>query len=98
MAFERLSRVLPGTIRHAGIEKQVTTVQVVTEAAHILKQLWGPEKAAYLQVLSFSEGVLRIKALAPSAQQEAKMQAVEWQNAINHRLGGKKIHQLLIVT
>jgi hypothetical protein len=94
MPFHSIRRILPSAIRGAGIERQVTAVQVVQEAQAALVRLWGEEKAAYVQAQSFHEGVLKMKALAPAALQELKMIAPRLKNEINRGLGSHTVKDM----
>lgn len=97
MPFEPIRRILPQAIQSAGISRQVTSARVIEEAGQALVRLWGEEKAAYIQIISFQEGILKCKALAPVAMQELKVWEVRFQNEINRVLGSRAIMSIRVV-
>ena len=96
MSFEPIRRILPKAIHNAGITRQVTAVRILDEAGAVVRAFWGEEKAAFIEVVSFHEGVLKINATAPVALQELKLWEVRIQNELNRRLGSKVVRQLKI--
>ncbi len=98
MSFEPIKRILPIAIRMAGIGRQVTAVRVVETAKETLVALWGEEKAAFVEPLSFSGGTLRISTGSGSALQELKLWEIRLLNEINRRLGSKSVVALQFVS
>ena len=94
MAFEAIRKILPASIQHAGISRQITAVRVVEETEAAIKRLWGEEKAAYARVVSFKDGVIKIMALAPVALQELKISTMMIQNEVNRVLGKKVVERI----
>lgn len=97
MALEPIRRLIPGAIRSAGISDQATAARVMYEAQQVILRLWGEEKAAYVRVVSFAEGVLKFASLSGAALQELAMQRVPIQNEINRALGTKVVSQIVSV-
>ncbi|MBP6944548.1 DUF721 domain-containing protein [Patescibacteria group bacterium] len=97
MSLEPIRRFLPRAIQTAGIAEQVTAARVLFEAKQSLVRLWGEEKAAYVEMVSFAEGTLKIASRAGAALQELKMQTVRFQNDVNRVLGGKVVKKILLV-
>ncbi len=97
MPLEPIRRFLPQAIKSAGISRPVMTARVLHEAKQVVHNLWGEEKAAYVEVISFSEGTLKIGSRAPAGLQELKMQTIPIQNEINRVLGSKVIKKMLFV-
>ena len=93
MPFEPIRRILPRAIQDAGISRQVTAARIIEETQDVIRALWGDEKARYVEVVSFHEGVLKIAATAPAALQELKIWEVRLQNEINRRLGYKVVQK-----
>jgi hypothetical protein len=98
MSLEPIRRFLPGAIRSAGISEQATTARVIYESQQAIVRLWGEEKAAYLRIVSFSEGTLKIASSSGAALQELNMQRVRIQNEINRTLGTKVVGKILSVS
>ncbi len=92
-----MSFILPSAIRAAGIEPQITTVQILERFQQLITARWGEERAAYVQPLSFAEGVLRVEVRAPAAAQELKVQAAELKNLLNQKIGRRAVRELLVL-
>ncbi len=97
MPFEPIRRILPKAIQSAGISRQVNAARVIEDATGLIKNLWGEKKAAYVQPVSFSEGVLKIRALAPIALQELRLWETRIQNELNRSLGSAVVKRLQLV-
>lgn len=97
MSFEPIKRILPSALRSAGISKQIEAVRVLAVAQETITALWGEEKAAYIECVSFSGGELKVRASAPAAMQELKVWEVRIKNEINRALGSKVILSLKAV-
>ncbi|MBM3204987.1 DUF721 domain-containing protein [Candidatus Uhrbacteria bacterium] len=97
MSFQPIRRILPKAIQEAGILHQVTAARVVEEATQTLKQLWGAERAVYVQVISFSDGTLKLRSSSGAAIQELKSMEIAFQNELNRRLGSRIIKNLSYV-
>ncbi|MBP7133933.1 DUF721 domain-containing protein [Patescibacteria group bacterium] len=91
MAFQSIKRLIPGAIQAAGLETQITSVQVLQTTTDVLRRLWGEEKAALVEIRSYHEGALRLYTSTPAAAQECKIYEVRLMNEINRALGAKKI-------
>ncbi len=98
MSFEPIRRILPKAIQTAGIARQVNAARVVEEAATLVRNAWGEERAAYVRIVSFSDGVLKICALAPIALQELKLWEIRLQNDLNRLLGGPIVKRLQFIS
>ena len=94
MPFEPIRRILPQAIRQAGIQKQVTAVNVVELAQTTMLALWGAEQAGLLYVRGFSAGELRIETTSPSASQHLRIESIRLQNELNRRLGKKEVTKI----
>lgn len=95
MAFQPIRRLLPGAIRQAGIDEQVSSVRVLVLAKETLEKFWGQEKANYIEWISFKEGTLKIRAHAPAAKQELKAWEVRFMNELNRALGAKRVTKIM---
>lgn len=98
MSFEPISRYLPRAIQNAGIVKQVTAAQVLEKTKKLIERLWGGEKSGYTQVISFSDGTLKIQAKAPAAAQELKLWQTRLINDLNRELGSKMVRSLQVIS
>ena len=97
-SFQPIRTILPQAIQQAGIGRQVTAARVVQEAQEAIHRLWGEERARYITIVSFKEGMIKISATAPAAAQEIKSVVVQLQNEINRALGSKIVQQIQVVT
>lgn len=97
MALEPIRRLIPGAIRSAGISNQATAARAMYEAQQAILRLWGEEKAAYVHIVSFAEGALKIRSHSGAALQELTMQRVHIQNEINRALGTKIVNRIVCV-
>lgn len=95
MAFQPIRRLLSESIRQAGIDEQVSSVRVLAVAKETLEKFWGPEKAAYIEWISYKDGVIRFRSCAPAAKQELKAWEVRFLNELNRCLGTKKVIKLM---
>ncbi len=95
MAFQSIRRVLPEAIRKAGIEEQVSSVHVVALAKETLERFWGPEKAQYIEWISYKDGALKIRAHAPAAKQELHVWQARLLNELNRSLGAKRVTKII---
>ncbi len=95
MAFQPIRRLLSGAIHQAGIDEQVSSVRVLTLAKETLEKFWGTEKAAYIEWVSYKDGVVRVRCQAPAAKQELKTWEVRLLNEINRALGSKKVTRFM---
>lgn len=95
MSLEPIRRFLPRALQTAGIADKVTAARVLLEAKQALIRLWGEEKAAYVDMVSFAEGALKVRSSAGAAIQELKMNAVRFQNEINRALGTKVVKKIV---
>jgi hypothetical protein len=97
MSFEPIRRILPKAIAGAGIVEQVTAARVVAEAGRALTRLWGEEKAAYVDVVSFRDGQLKLRIGSSVARQELRVWETRLINEVNRLLGRRTVFRLLIV-
>ncbi len=95
MAFQPIRRILPEAIRQAGIDEQVSSVQVLTLAKDTLEKFWGQEKAQYIEWVSYKDGVIRLHSHAPAARQELRAWEVRFINELNRIIGRKKVIRLV---
>ncbi len=95
MAFQSIRRLLPEAIRQAGIDEQVSSVRILTLAKDILEKCWGPEKAQYIEWISYKDGALRIRSHAPAARQELKAWEIRFMNELNRALGTKRVTKIM---
>lgn len=97
MTFQSIRKIIPTTIQKAGITRQVTAVRVLEVARESITRLWGEEKAAFVQPVSFAEGTLKLAARAPAAAQELRVWETRLQNEINRALGSRVVVTLRFV-
>lgn len=89
--MERIGRILPRAVQSHGIQEQVHAMRVLDEVRAWYDNHWGPEKAPFVEIVSFQKGTLRIRVTSSAGRQEAKLQQVKMQNAVNHAIGQKVI-------
>jgi hypothetical protein len=97
MSFEPIRKILPKAIAEVGISRQVKVAQVLDVAGAMFLQVWGEERAAFVKPVSFLEGTLKVRTLAPIAAQELKMQEATLVNELNRRLGARVIFRLSVL-
>ena len=95
MAFQPIRRILPEAIRQAGIDEQVSSVRILSLTKETVERFWGREKAAYIEWISWKDGVIRIKTLSPVALQEMRMWEVRILNEVNRLIGSKKVLKIV---
>lgn len=98
MSFEPIKRILPKAIQQMGIVRQVTAARVMETAKETITALWGEDKAAFVEPISFASGTLKIASASGSALQELKLWEVRLLNEINRRLGAKSVIALQFVS
>ena len=94
MSFQPIRKILPHVLQSAGIAQQVTAARVIYLAQDTFVRLWGEEKATFLSIVSFQEGILTVRTSSPGAQQEIRVNQVKLQNEINHRIGTRKVFSI----
>ncbi len=94
MAFTPLKAILPAAVRRAGVELSVGAAHVTGEAEKALARLWPPEKAAYVQVISFVGGLLKVSVRSPSAAHGLRLIGDAWIREINQALGKKLVQKV----
>ncbi|MBP9762381.1 DUF721 domain-containing protein [Patescibacteria group bacterium] len=97
MAFQPIRRILPDSIRHAGIDEQVSSVRILTLAQSLLEKFWGSEKAAYIEWISYKDGALRVRSQASAALQELRVWEPRLINELNRELRVKKVVKIVQV-
>jgi hypothetical protein len=96
--FQSIKRIIPQSLQASGIESQVSASFVTTEAKKILERLWGIERAAYVEPISFASGILAIHISSPSAAQMFRTIETPWINEINRVIGSRKVMKIQIRT
>ncbi|GMU25665.1 DUF721 domain-containing protein [Patescibacteria group bacterium] len=96
MSFQPIRKILPQAIQRAGLDTEVSAVRVVETAQEQLRQLWGEERAAHVNVVSFSGGVLNIETATPSAAHVIRGMQESWINEMNRELGERKVRTIRI--
>lgn len=94
--FQSIKRIIPHSLQASGIESQVSATFVATEAKKALERLWGPERAAYVEPVSFASGVLIIHISSPSAAQMLRTIETAWINEINRAVGQRKVMKIQV--
>ena len=94
MAFEPIRSILPQAIRSAGLNEQVTAARVVEVTAQTLIRLWGEERAALIEIISFREGTVKIRSRSGVAIQTLKTEESSFINAVNRVLGARVVRRL----
>jgi hypothetical protein len=89
--FQSIKKIIPQSLQASGIERQVSASFVVDEARHALERLWGAERASYIELLGFSNGILMIRITSPSAAQMLRTVETAWMNEANRSIGERKI-------
>lgn len=96
MAWQPIRRILPVAIQNKEVARKLEATRVIQIAHDVLVQLWGEEKARYIQFQSFASGQLTALALAPAAAQELNYLNIRFRNELNRQLGSKAILSLNI--
>lgn len=97
MSLESIKRIIPSALKHTGIDKEVLATMVLTEASKSLERIWGPEKAKYIEPLSFKAGCVLIRSHSSAASQLLRTVESQWINEINRGLGQKKVFAIKLV-
>lgn len=91
MPWQPIRKILPVAIQNKDVAKKIEATRVLQMAHEVLVQLWGDERAAYIEWVSFQGGQLHVFARAPAAAQELRIIDVRLRNELNRILGGKII-------
>lgn len=62
----------------------------------ILAKLWGEERAAFITIISFKDGVLKVSTSAPAAKQQLQLEQIKLINEVNRQLGAKAVIRLSV--
>lgn len=98
MAFDSIRKILPSVVRGRGIAPQLQTRRVLEEAMTVLRSLWGEERAALVQPVSFHEGVLKLSSSSAGAMQEMRVHHVAILNEINRKLGERLVRSIVLAS
>lgn len=94
--MEPIKRIIPGFIRGHGFSNQLKVRRVIENAFKILPGLWGEERAAHIQFVSFKEGVLKAEAISAPAMQQLNLEKTRFINELNRSLGEKTVKDLYV--
>ena len=94
MPFTPLKAILPSAVLRAGVERSVSAAHITGEAEQALARLWPPEKATYVQVISFVGGLLKVSVRSPSAAHGLRLIGDKWIREINQALGKKLVQRI----
>lgn len=94
MPFEPIRRLLPRAMQQAGIQKQVTAVQVVEIAQKTLVAFLGTERASLIRVAGFVAGELKLETTSSSASQYLRVESIRIQNELNRAIGRKEVQRI----
>lgn len=89
MSFQPIKRILPQVVASHGLSHQVHSRQVVQAATSVLHSLWGPERSAHIEPVSFVEGTLKLQSTSPAALQALRVDNMRLMNEINRSLGAR---------
>lgn len=87
--IEKISSLLWGSIRRAGVEKEVLAALVIKEAKKVLAEKFGERIFKKIKILSFKNGILSISVLSSVIAQEIKINEGNLLGKINKKFGKK---------
>jgi len=96
MSWESLKKLLPNSIKKAGLYDQITGQSVIDIAVRVLLARWGDKKASFVVFVSYQEGKLKAEVSSPVAMQALNVEKNILINAINHELHKKIIKEIVI--
>lgn len=98
MSFDSIRKILPSVVRDRGIAPQLQTRRVLEEAMIVLRGLWGEDRAATVQPVSFHEGTLKLATTSAAALQEMRIHQIAIVNELNRKLGERLVRSVVLVS
>lgn len=96
MSLEPLRHILSRTIRTAATSTDLQIARVFDVSKTVLARLWGDERAAYVQPVSFKEGTLKMETASPAAKQQLGIDSIRFKNEINRQLDRQVVKTVLV--
>ncbi len=96
MSFESLRRIVSRTVRNPQTSKDLQIARIFDAARTVLRKLWGEERSALIDPISFKEGILKFATFSPAAKQQLTVEAPRIKNEINRQLGTVIVHSIVI--
>lgn len=87
MSFQKLSAILPKTIKRAGISRQIEASMVCEAADEAVKRIFGEELARQARALYFKDNWLTLAVLSSVLAQEIRFREDEIMRVLNGRFG-----------
>lgn len=94
--MQSIKKIIPQFLAAHGLVQPLRARQVVAAAVLVLEKLWGPERAAYIEPLSFKEGVLKMQSASATAIQQLKLEETRFLNELNRHLGERAVFKIYI--
>ena len=86
-----MKRIIPATLKRLGIDATVSVTRVLEESKTALIRIWGEDRAACVEMVSFADGELVIHVTSSSALAMLRTVTVPWINEINRVLGERRV-------
>jgi hypothetical protein len=86
-----MKRIIPATLKRLGIDATVSATRVLEESKTALIRIWGEDRAAFVEMVSFADGELVIHVTSSSALAMLRTVTVPWINEINRVLGERRV-------
>lgn len=94
--MQSLKKIIPQVMAAHGLTQPLRARRVVAAAALVLEKLWGPERAAYIEPLSFKEGLLKMQSASAAALQQLRIEETRFVNELNRHLGERAVLKIYL--
>lgn len=96
MSFESMRKIISANSK-PGLGRSDMQIAHVFEATRAcFEEVWGEQRSCLVRCVSFAEGRLHIETVSAAASQEIKVQLPNVKNAINRRLGGLVVREIMV--
>lgn len=96
MTFEPLRHILSRSVRNNPASIDLQIARVFEQTNRVLQKLWGEERAAYVRIVSFHEGALKLETTSPAAKQQLSVDGARIKNEINRQYGEQIIRSIVV--
>ncbi len=94
MSFQPIRKLLGGVVANHGLSQQIVARKVLELVPSVLPQLWDPDRAKYISVVSFREGVLKLESISAVALQQLHLDETRFMNELNRQLGERIVRRI----
>ena len=93
--IERIDKLMPKSLRRAGVDSQVKTALVADTALIALRTRFGDAAASQMRVRKFKDGTVTVTCTVSAMAEEIRLAEPELVVDVNERLGARKVERIV---